>query len=53
MPFGELWEVSHFYSFKIPEEDGKTMLGSNPKTHQDTYKVFAKYIEGKVTHIPW
>ena len=51
--FGELSDVSHFYSFTIPEEDRRIMLGSNPKTPQDVYEVFAKYVEGKVSHIPW
>jgi methylenetetrahydrofolate reductase (NADPH) len=29
------------------------MLGHEPKTVQDVYNVFAKYIEGKISSIPW
>lgn len=29
------------------------MLGHNPTTDKDVHEVFAKYVEGKVPHIPW
>jgi len=29
------------------------MLGQSPSQPQDIYEVFAKYVEGKVPHIPW
>ena len=29
------------------------MLGHSPKSVKDIYDVFAKYVEGKVPHIPW
>lgn len=29
------------------------MLGHSPKSVSDIYDVFAKYVEGKVPHIPW
>ena len=52
--FGELSEVSHFYSFSLGSDDERrAMLGDNPTTEQDVYDVFAKYVEGKVPHIPW
>ena len=52
--FGELSELSHFYSFSLgSDEDRLAMLGQNPTTPQDIYEVFAKYVEGKVPHLPW
>jgi methylenetetrahydrofolate reductase (NADPH) len=52
--FGELSEVSHFYSFSLGSDDERrAMLGHNPTSEQDVYEVFAKYVEGKVPHIPW
>ena len=52
--FGELSELSHFYSFTLgSDEDRLAMLGPNPKVPQDVYEVFAKYVEGKVPHLPW
>lgn len=29
------------------------MLGSCPTSHEDVYEVFAKYVEGKLPHLPW
>lgn len=52
--FGELSEVSHFYSFTLgDEEHRRAMLGENPRTPQDIYEVFARYVEGSIPHIPW
>lgn len=52
--FGELSEVSHFYSFTLGnEDDRRDMLGNNPTTPQDIYEVFARYVEGGIPHIPW
>lgn len=52
--FGELSELSHFYSFTLGnEEDRRDMLGNNPTTPQDIYEVFARYVEGGIPHIPW
>jgi len=51
--FGELSEVSHFYNFSILWEDRIAMLGARPKRLEDVYEVFAKYVEGTVTYIPW
>jgi len=52
--FGELSELSHFYSFTLGSlEDRLAMLGQNPKVPQDVYEVFAAYVEGKVPYLPW
>lgn len=52
--FGELSDLSHFYSFSLgTEEDRLAMLGPEPLVPQDVYEVFAKYVEGKVPHLPW
>jgi 5,10-methylenetetrahydrofolate reductase len=52
--FGELSDLSHFYSFSLgTEEDRLAMLGPQPLVPQDVYEVFAKYVEGKVPHLPW
>ena len=52
--FGELSELSHFYSFSLgSDEDRQAMLGINPRDPEDIYEVFAKYVEGKVPHLPW
>ena len=52
--FGELSDVSHFYSFSLgSDDDRRAMLGHEPKVEQDVYEVFANYVEGAVPHIPW
>lgn len=52
--FGELSEMPHFYSFTIgSDEDRLAMLGSNPTEAKDVYEVFARYVEGKIPHLPW
>ena len=52
--FGELSDLSHFYQFSLGnEEDRRAMLGVEPKTPQDIFEVFARYVEGKIPHIPW
>lgn len=51
--FGELSEVSHFYNFSVPYEERLAILGRNPKTAQNVYEVFARYIEGGTAFIPW
>jgi len=52
--FGELSDLSHFYSFTLgSEEDRLAMLGHNPTLTSDVYEVFARYVEGKVPHLPW
>lgn len=52
--FGELSELSHFYSFTLgSEEERLDMLGHCPKTPEDVYEVFAKYVEGKIPYLPW
>lgn len=52
--FGELSNLSHFYSFTIgSEDDRRAMLGHAPQRAQDVYDVFAAYVEGKIPHIPW
>jgi methylenetetrahydrofolate reductase (NADPH) len=52
--FGELSDVSHFYSFSLgSENDQRAMLGHCPKTPSDIYDVFARYVEGQIPHIPW
>lgn len=46
--------MSHFYSFSLgSEDDRRAMLGYNPTKAEDVYEVFAKYVEGKVPHLPW
>lgn len=52
--FGELSDFSHFYSFSLgSEDDRRNMLGHNPKDPKDVYEVFARYVEGRIPHIPW
>lgn len=52
--FGELSDISHFYSFTLgSDEDRLAMLGSCPRTPEDVYEVFANYVEGKLPHLPW
>lgn len=52
--FGELSDLSHFYTFTLgSEDDRRAMLGYNPTKPQDVYDVFAAYVEGKIPHIPW
>jgi len=52
--FGELSDLSHFYSFTLGSDDDRCeMLGRDPKTYQDVFEVFAKYVEGMVPHLPW
>jgi methylenetetrahydrofolate reductase (NADPH) len=52
--FGELSNLSHFYDFSLgSEDDQRAMLGDEPKQPQDVYEVFARYVEGRVPHIPW
>lgn len=52
--FGELSELSHFYSFTLgSDDDRRAMLGTCPLQETDVYEVFARYVEGKVPHIPW
>jgi methylenetetrahydrofolate reductase (NADPH) len=29
------------------------MLGEHPRTEQDIFEVFARYVEGSIPHIPW
>lgn len=52
--FGELSELSHFYSFTLgSDDDRRAMLGSCPLVESDVHEVFARYVEGTVPHIPW
>jgi methylenetetrahydrofolate reductase (NADPH) len=52
--FGELSDVSHFYTFSLGnDDDRRAMLGQAPMTPHDVYEVFAHYVEGEVPHIPW
>lgn len=52
--FGELSDVGHFYSFSLgSEDDQRAMLGHCPKIAKDIYEVFARYVEGRIPHIPW
>jgi methylenetetrahydrofolate reductase (NADPH) len=52
--FGELSDLSHFYSFSLgSDDDQRAMLGNNPTDPKDVYEVFARYIEGKIPVIPW
>lgn len=52
--FGELSDISHFYSFTLgSDEDRLAMLGACPRTPEDVYEVFANYVEGKLPHLPW
>ena len=52
--FGELSQMSHFYNFTLGnDDDRRDMLGSNPRTAQDIYEVFARYVEGAIPNIPW
>ena len=51
--FGELSD-SHFYSYTMgSEEDRKVMLGEAPTSVQEINEVFARYLEGVTSHIPW
>jgi methylenetetrahydrofolate reductase (NADPH) len=52
--FGELSEVSHFYSFSLgSDEDRRSMLGNEPKVPRDVFEVFARFVEGDLPFIPW
>ncbi|KAL9180058.1 hypothetical protein ACHAXT_008028 [Thalassiosira profunda] len=52
--FGELSELSHFYSFSLgSDDDRRAMLGNCPLEESDVFEVFARYVEGTVPHIPW
>ncbi|GKY98171.1 hypothetical protein MPSEU_000774900 [Mayamaea pseudoterrestris] len=52
--FGELSQLSHFYQFSLGTmEDQRAMLGHHPTEPKEVYEVFARYIEGKLPHIPW
>ena len=52
--FGELSDLSHFYTFTLgSEDDHRAMLGNAPTKPQDVYNVFAAYVEGTIPHIPW
>lgn len=52
--FGELSDFSHFYAFSLgTEEDRRAMLGECLKTRQEVYEIFAKYVEGRIPHLPW
>lgn len=51
--FGELSDT-HFYSFSLgSDEDRLSMLGEKPKSPEDVFEVFARYVEGDLPHIPW
>jgi len=51
--FGELSD-SHFYSYTMgSEEDRRVMLGEAPISVQEINEVFAMYLEGVISHIPW
>lgn len=52
--FGELSDLSHFYSSTLGSDDNRrTILGFNPTKPQDVYEVFARYIEGRIPYLPW
>ena len=58
--FGELSGLVHFYNFSLGSEDARREMlkggadgESPPSTPSDIYEVFARYIEGKVPHLPW
>eukprot|EP00804_Cyclotella_cryptica_P007605 CCRYP_010659-RB/>CCRYP_010659-RB protein AED:0.34 eAED:0.34 QI:1188/1/1/1/1/1/7/50/687 len=52
--FGDLSEISHFYSFTLgSDDDRRAMLGHCPLHESDVFEVFARYVEGTVPHIPW
>jgi methylenetetrahydrofolate reductase (NADPH) len=52
--FGELSDMSHFYSYSLGTmAERKAILGDQPKTPQDIYNVFVRYVEGTIPHVPW
>ncbi len=52
--FGELSELSHFYSFTLGSDDDRLdTLGHCPKRPQDIFEIFVNYIAGKIPHLPW
>lgn len=52
--FGELSDLSHFYSSTFGSEDNRrTILGFNPTKPQDVNEVFARYISGDIPYLPW
>jgi len=52
--FGELSDLSHFYSFSLgSDDDRRAMLGQNPTDVHHIYDVFAKFVEGELPHLPW
>lgn len=43
--FGDLSEISHFYSFTLgSDDDRRAMLGHCPLSESDVYEVFARYV---------
>jgi hypothetical protein len=49
--FGDLSEISHFYSFTLgSDDDRRAMLGHSPLKEQDVYEVFARYV-GKCPNV--
>jgi len=52
--FGELSNLSHFYSFSLgSQDDRRAMLGCKPTEVQHIYDIFARYVEGELPHLPW
>lgn len=37
----------------MSKEDRRAILGENPISLQDIYEVFAKFLEGEVSYLPW
>ena len=54
--FGQLAENSHFFSFysgTAEERRAQWGEGTEIQDFSDVYEVFARYVEGKVTRLPW
>ena len=51
--FGAVSELSYSYSFAGSDEDRREMLGNHPTFQSQIFEVFAKYVEGAITNLPW
>lgn len=50
--FGDL-SYTHFYSNSLGSEEEQRSILGKPTVLSDIYEIFAKYVEGQVTSIPW
>jgi methylenetetrahydrofolate reductase (NADPH) len=62
--FGDLSTIGHFYgsssfaggAYDDGDDEHRTIMsldGRDPSSPSDVFEVFARYVEGRVPHIPW